>query len=372
MPDLEQLLRSDIAGAASRAAGPAAFETVASRGRRRRRRARTLVVSTCALLIAVGGVGTMLGGAPKPDVAHRPGTVQAVPWAPLDPTYPQIPEHRTPPRPDPALAADAPACRASDLRAGGRKEGVGGGTVVRYVVFRLAGDRPCRLDGEPDVVMLDHGQRVDVPVQGSRRGDLTFHYPWPVLVEAGSPAVLDMTWASLWCTDPVKTDQIRITLPEQGGSFTVSGFGESPYCSGEPGSGPTPVVVSPFAPQRFRAGRTVSPYAGVKARLGLPADAEQGRSMSFTVTLTARHDVDLVPCPDFSIDQYAAGGSAREDRYALNCRAVRYRDAAGRPYLPARTPVTFRMRTTPLGVGASVKFVWQLEVPEGVAVGAVL
>ncbi|MGH3329842.1 MAG: DUF4232 domain-containing protein [Nocardioidaceae bacterium] len=330
-----------------------------------------------AMCLALSGCATSVGRAAVQPGEHQlspsPAAISPdVEWAPLQPTYPEVPRRRVPPSPDPSFAQGAPACRASDLDATAQKEGVGGGMWMVHVTFQLVGHQPCHLGGHPDVVMLDQGHPVDVPVEDSSGDSSLFNYPSPVLVDADHPAVLSMTWGGGWCTEPVKTDRVRVALPGEGGSFTVKGFGSSPFCNGEPGSGPTPVVVSAFAPQRRTPGRTESAYADVAARLSLSADFSGGEPLEFTVTLTARKgDVVLAPCPDYSINQYSRGVSPVEERWSLNCDDVPYRDGTGRPFLPAGKPVTFAMHTTTVAELEAVKFIWQLEVPEPVAASPV-
>jgi hypothetical protein len=191
--------------------------------------------------------------------------------------------------------------------------------------------------------------------------------------------VVTLTWGKEWCTAPLRVDKVRLVLPGGAGGFTLRGFRGTPSCTVPLEEVPpsdrhgSPVVVGSFAPQRWRTARVVSPYAGVDAVLRRTARARPGHPLDFQVVLTARRDVVLDPCPDFTIEQYRGDGPGRssEDRYALNCAAVPTRDARGRPYLLAGKPVRFAMHVDLLAADA-VKFLWTLDVPEHVGVGRAL
>lgn len=301
--------------------------------------------------------------------AHGSGRAEApVPWRALDPTYPSIPSRTVPARPDPAAAESAAPCHGSRLRA---RSGLGGAGGSSYLWVRLWSGRPCRLEGTPSVTLLDGGRPVDVPVRTLAReaADDYWVYRHPVLVAPGAPATVTLIWATDWCTDPVVTDRVRLDLGPGQGALTVKGFGSSPGCTERVEDLPpakrhrTPVAVGTFKPQHYRPARVVTSYDGLDAGAQLTSTPRTGKPLTFVVTLTARHDVVLDPCPDYTIGQYLADQGSREDRYALNCAAVPTRDAQGRPYLPAGQPVRFEMRTRLLGDGPGLKFVWTLEVP---------
>jgi hypothetical protein len=86
-------------------------------------------------------------------------------------------------------------------------------------------------------------------------------------------------------------DRIRLSLPHNGGTVEVDGFGGSPACNGDPGSGPTPIVIAPFQPQDFIPQEVTSPYANVNVQLEGPASVRAGSRFSFEVVLTARRAV---------------------------------------------------------------------------------
>lgn len=301
--------------------------------------------------------------------AHASGRADGpVPWRALDPTYPSIPSRTIQARPDPAAAEGATPCRASRLRASSELGGAGGSS---YLSVRLSSERPCRLEGTPTVTLLDGDRPVDVPVRALAHdaADDYWVYRHPVLVAPGSPATVTLIWGTDWCTDPVATDRVRLALGGGRGAVTVRGFKGSPGCTERVEDLPptkrhrTPVEVGTFKPLRYRPARVVTPYDGLDARAQVTSTPRPGRPFSFVVTLTARRDVVLDPCPDYTIGQYLADQDSREDRYALNCAAVPTRDARGRPYLPAGQPVRFEMRTRLLADSPGLKFVWALEVP---------
>lgn len=290
-------------------------------------------------------------GTAKPTGTAEPGN-SVVPWAALPATHPRIPTETTPPSPDPAEAAGKPACRAADLRATSTG-GAAAGTYARIVRLSLVGSIPCRLEGFPDLVLLDRGGPADIPLV---RDTETSTYRHPVLVSPGHPAVLRLSWTRDWCATPVHNDEVRMTLP--GGGLTFPGLGGS-GCYGTPGSGTrAPIVVEPFQPVRWRDAVARSAYAAVDVGGNLDLTATTGAPVDFTVTLTSPEDLVLDPCPDFRIVQ--TDTAAHEEAHALNCAAVPDRDGHGRPYLPAGMPVMFAMRTT-AGPPAPYKLSWELD-----------
>ena len=332
-----------------------------------RSRARTWWAAGIAAAAVVAGiaVGTTLIGddgnrqppepadTAKPTATAKPSEV-LVPWADLAPTYPQIPTTTTSPSPDPAEAAGKPECRASDLSAAGRP-GVAAGTYYLTVRLTLVGDQPCRLEGYPDLVPLDAGHPVAIPLE--HRADSSV-YGHPVLVAAGRPALLRLGWSSGWCAAPVHNDTIRMLLPG-GGSLSFQGLGGS-QCYGTPGSGTkAPIEVGTFEPVTWHEGRAASAYAALDVGGDLDLTASSGQVASFTVTLTSRTDLTLDPCPDYQVI-LAGDDQPVRDVHALNCAAVPFKDDRGRPYLPAGTPVQFAMHATVGSVGVH-KLSWVLD-----------
>lgn len=363
--DMDQRLRDYGERWRETAVAPATVNIGKLSSRRRAKRTWWLAPATAAAVAAVI-VGVQLPDTRIPDPAQPQSTVKptkVVPWAPLEPTHPQIPTVTTAAVPDPSAAAEAPTCRASDLRAG-VEQGGAGGTSYLNVRLALVGDHPCRLDGYAQIRPMDNGRLVDIPVQ--RVSDDSV-YREPVLVAERHPAILSLGWLSNWCTTAVHNDSILALLPDGAGAVAFDGFGRSPFCSGNPGSGPTPIRVRPFQPEHMRQSQVRSAYASVDVAGDLMRSAAPGGRVRFTVTLTARRQVVLDPCPDYTIAQYGPGIS-RKQTFALNCAAVPYTDFQGRPYLPAGTPVRFAMETTAgTRTQDADKFVWELDTPDDTA-----
>jgi Domain of unknown function (DUF4232) len=181
-----------------------------------------------ALVATLAGCGS--GPSPAGDVPQAPSSAAAVPWTALPPTYPTIPRHTVPAVPDPAPARAAPRCRARDLRASSELGGAGGSWYLS-VHLRSAGGDACRVQGLPDVTLLQGGRPVGVRVVPLV--DSYWSYPDPVLVAPGRSAVVSLVWATDWCTRPLRTDRVRLGLG-RGGQVTVRGFGHTP--DAQPGS----------------------------------------------------------------------------------------------------------------------------------------
>ena len=358
------------------AAPPPAVDADGLRPGRRSPRSWWVAAVSAAAVAAVIVGGTQLvgndrdgrpsdpAGTGQPTETAKPGD-DVVPWAALPATHPQLPTETTPPSPDPAEAAGKPPCRASDLRAA-TSGGAAAGTHSVNVRLALVGSSPCRLEGYPDLVLLDRGRPVDIPLRRDGAGA----YPGPVLVAAGHPGVLRLSWSSDWCSAPVRNDSIRMALP--GGSLTFRGFGGS-SCYGTPGSGSrAPVDVTPFQPLTWRDAAVRSPYADLQVGADLDVAVAAAAPLEFTITLTSPTDLVLDPCPDYRIVQNAEDGEHQE-AYALNCAAVPHKDDQGRPYLPAGTPVRFAMRTTVAGQGPSMeKLGWTLDTADQKGVAGTL
>jgi hypothetical protein len=318
-------------------------------------------IALLLLSLAAAGCGTTDPGSAGaadtswPTESVQPGDV--VPWAPLAATHPRIPTVTIPAVPDPSEAAEAPECRASQLRAEPEFDGAGGTTYLN-VRLVLAAGQPCRLQGFPDLQPMDDGHPAEIPI---RQLDDDSIYRDPVLVADGQPAMLSIGWAN-WCSAPVDNDTIRANLPGEAGALTFAGFGSSPFCNGTPGSGPSPIYLAPLQPEDLRPAETRSIYGSLEVAGDLDLTSSPGEQVRFIITITSRRDLVLDPCPDYTIAQYGDGVS-QEQRFALNCAAVPYQDPEGRPYLPADAPVRFAMTTTAALQDAS-KFNWELDVPE--------
>ena len=87
----------------------------------------------------------------------------------------------------------------------------------------------------------------------------------------------------------------------------------------------------------------VTPFDRVSAIGAIAGRARPGDVIVFDAVLESPTDLPLDPCPDYNI---AFGRSDVRTTWQLNCAAVPYRDAQGRPYLPAFTNVRFEMHVT--------------------------
>jgi hypothetical protein len=338
------------------------------RSRPHARRTWWLVATSAAAVAVVIAGGTRLVGddstrrPPPPAETVKPGDV--VPWAPLPATHPQIPTKTTPASPDPAEAVGKPDCRAADLHAA-TTIGAAAGTSYLTARLSLVGPHPCRLEGYPDLRLLDRGRQVDIPVRHQTDDSV---YRDPVLVAAGQPAVVRLGWSSAWCTTPVHNDTIEVVLPS--GTVRFAGFGGSPYCNGVAGSGPTPIKVATFSPVKTRDAGATTAYADLKVAGTLDITTSPNADVDFIVTLTSPQRIVLDPCPDYRIVQ-SGDGEPETESHALNCQAVTYKDDDGRPYLPAGTPVRFAMHATSGSAGV-YKFNWLLDTVDLKGTGGTL
>lgn len=298
---------------------------------------------------------------PTPDDVPADSGAEVVPWADLAPTHPDLPTRWIPPYPDPGPAEAAPPCRAGQLAASRPgHDGAGGTLFFEYDLTLLRGE-PCRVEGAPDLQPLRGGEPVGVPVQAQTRPDDAYRFP--ALVGGPRPVHLWLAWPENWCAPPQQVDVLRMPLP--GGHLDLAGPDDTPFCNG--GSGPQPIEVWPFYPVGWRPARTVSAYGQVRATGDLALHGTPGAPVDFTITLTSPHDLVLEPCPDYTIAMYGVGVS-EEPSYALNCAAVPFTDAQGRPMLPAGRPVAFAMRLVAPAADAG-KLVWSLDAPGWRAVG---
>lgn len=341
------------------------------------RRARWIPVVAVAGAVAVvaTGIAVVQSYLPAPSTplvtassspVTSPSSSGVVPWAPLPPSGTPVPTTTLPPSPDPALADGLPSCRADSLRVSREMEGAAG---TRYIFLTITSTSRCRLDGYPSVTALGRsGQTLAVPVEREPSID---HYNHPVPVASDAMATLRLGWSSGWCAAEMNIAKLRVDLPDGGGALTVEGFGQS-ACYGTAGSGQkSPITVGEFAPREFLAERVVTVFNGVSAQAIAPESVVAGERLRFTVVLTAPadRDVPLDRCPDYKISISGATGST-EASYALNCTTVPYRDAAGRPYLPAGIPVRFAMEAeTANAPVAGAKLTWQLSVSDTVSAG---
>jgi hypothetical protein len=107
-------------------------------------------------------------------------------------------------------------------------------------------------------------------------------------------------------------------------------------------------------------GQVVTPYDRLSASGHISGRLHPGDTLTFTAVLESSTKLPLDPCPDFNI----AFGSHSWHTWQLNCAQVPYRDAAGRPYLPAFRNVRFQMKVKVPDEPGRQKVLWTLNGPQ--------
>ena len=107
-------------------------------------------------------------------------------------------------------------------------------------------------------------------------------------------------------------------------------------------------------------GRVVTPFDHVSALGAITGRARPGDVIVFDAVLESPTNLPLDPCPDYNI----AFGRHVWRTWRLNCAAVPFRDARGKPYLPALTNVRFEMRVTVPDEPGRQKVLWTLNGPQ--------
>jgi hypothetical protein len=102
-----------------------------------------------------------------------------------------------------------------------------------------------------------------------------------------------------------------------------------------------------------------TPYDRVSAVGAITGKAAPGDVIVFDAVLESSTDLPLAPCPDYNI----AFGTHSFRTWQLNCSAVPFHDAQGRPYLPAFTNVRFEMQVTVPDDPGRQKVLWTLDGP---------
>ena len=321
------------------------------------RRTTTLGPVLVALALAAGGGADSSPHAaagpstPSPVATITRGATGPVPWADLPPTHPHLASTLVPARPDPAAAEAARPCRAADLVLRDLGDGAAAGTMVKDLRFSLTpGHRPCAVSGRPGAT-LRTTEGVSVPGTPT---SFTSTYHRPVLLTATSSALTQLVWPSA-CFD--RSGRASVTLGYAGRTWTLPMGRISATCDFGADRPLRAIGVTHFLPPQARRGFRVSAYARVHATGPGQLAAHLDQPVTFAITLVARQDVTLDPCPDYTIGNSADPGH----RYALNCAAVPYRDAEDRAYLPAHRPVTFEMRMD--AVESLQKYYWTIVGP---------
>jgi hypothetical protein len=215
----------------------------------------------------------------------------------------------------------------------------------RIITISLTSSAECQLAGYPSVEALDpSGRTLEVPTYQDTG---LANYNGPTAVGASTPAVLTLEWSYQWCAAPVNIAKLRVTLPANGGSFTVTGFGPSACVNSPTPSYREPIGIGPIQPRDYQLPHPTTEFNDATVSLVVPHVAvSPGDTLRFSVSLhaPALRDIPLNPCPDYTI--WLKGYSEAMESYALNCRAVPHRDAAGNPLLPAGSVVVFAMQVT--------------------------
>ena len=106
-------------------------------------------------------------------------------------------------------------------------------------------------------------------------------------------------------------------------------------------------------------GRWVTAYDGILVAGAIGGRVHPGDTLVFTALVQSEHRIVLRPCPDFTV----GFGRARVFSRQLNCAGVPYRDARGRPVLPAGTPVRFEIHVPVPDEHGLQKVLWTIDGP---------
>jgi hypothetical protein len=305
------------------------------------------------MVIALAGCGTH-ATTPSTAPSTEPTRIAVVPWRALPATRPLIPSTRIPPRPDPVYAERARRSRGTDVVFQWKRAGAAAGTMVQNVDVDLApGHAPCAVFGRPSAV----AHTVEGTAIPGRLQMFTVRSHAPVLLTRDQHALVQLTWPSACFSE--SSGDASFTLGYAGRAWTQRVRDLSDTCHVGPPDRPLRAIgVSRFVPLHLRPARRISAYDAVHARGPAQVAARPDRPIDFVVTLLARHDVVLDPCPDYRLGV----SPGRGQEFALNCAAVPWRDGLGRPYLPAGRPVRFAMQLG--GTDGTVqKFWWGIAAP---------
>ncbi len=186
-------------------------------------------------------------------------------------------------------------------------------------------------------------ERLDETLPGRRVG-------WRPLVAAAAAVLVVGGGASV------------IAHVVDGTTHPTVGPGSEPTTHGShPGRGVVPWRALPAGHPDVRhrvGGQVVTPYDRVSATGHISGKAHPGDTLVFTAVLESSTRLPLDPCPDFNIAFGTTGHTWR-----LNCAQVPYRDAQGRPVLPAFKNVRFEMRVTVPDEPGRQKVLWTIDGP---------
>jgi len=316
-----------------------------------------MVFAAVALCVWGPSYGSATDGWPRADQS-------VVPYAPLPPAGEKIPTTRVAASPAPAPAG-TPACRAGQLHPRIAGQDGASGTEYFFYRFRLISGHACELRGRPRVTAVTR------PTTGPVRfvvGSSKVGGPWRggVLVDRNHVAALTVWFSDwFWCAPPLTVKALELDLPHGGGTLRAPGVGTLDGCD-DPSENPSAratVDVGRFTPAHLKEAHEVSAWAAVRVNEALgKLTAEAGAKVDLMVTLHARKDTPLAPCPDYTLSMDSASGEV-DETHQLNCAGVTTVGPDGVPYLPAGVPVTFDIQFT--APGASVpKLIWMIRQPD--------
>ena len=305
-------------------------------------------ISAVTLGVVMVVVATACGAAaahPRVAASREP-----VPWIDRP-----APIYTAPQPPLPTYPTGAPACRASQLRAVGSREGVGMGNVQYAFAFRNVSQHTCLLRGFTRITGIGAGgRRIALHLRQTRRVTY-FGSIIPADVRPGRTG-------ELWL---VGTDMCNASTPRYtDAAFRVPGGGW--VATGEELVMPCPgwQITALGLPQRYSSAPVVRPthgLAALRAAIPMASQVSRGRSLRYVVVLTnpTAAPVALRPCPRYEELLFAKDLALRRE-FWLNCAAARSIPPGGSERFAMVLPLS---RPVPLSnVG---KLSWVLGVPEG-------
>jgi hypothetical protein len=300
------------------------------------RRGAALSRLAVSLLLAAACGGPSVAAAP----AVRGTTV--IPWV----NVPSTPE---------SLASSAHAarqCTAADLEIVVGRAGAFHGQATQELNLRDRGTEACFLAGAPQARLPIAGGRAQVGDGGfgAQRVDLAPGQSATLLI--GTPAICPGVG------QPKIASSVQLTLPD-GESVIAGGTWVDTACGAA-----AVIAFDALAPPTAAPG----PLSAVNGVVAAPPAAARGSVLAYRVTLRnpSPSSIALAPCPAYTETLGDGGATTVQHTLLLNCRA------AGS--IAANAGLTYQMK---LAVPASVptgltKLSWKLEVPGGLALGAVI
>ena len=335
------------------------------------RRSRWVVVLAvlCVVAIAAAAVGVAAlvggrgstpgaGGGPEnpwdPDLppGQTPAAVPgAVPPVRQDVPFPEA-ERAARFQPRPLEAEGHPYCRAEDVSFSAEPSG---SYAVTFVLAAARPDVACQVSYSPYLEFSRGGENVEVlyHARDPRPGD----WPGNVLVTEDRAAVLRTRWSG-WCAVSVPVDTAIMFFLDNSVARATP-LPRATDCAG-PAPSDDRMTVLTWEPDGW-TGTPASSFRGLEARL---VDTVRGPSglPTWVVELTAtRRDIELDPCPAWSVRVGADRESYAWNR--LNCLGVEDVRRDGTPYLRRDRPVRFAFFVAYGDLDSALT--WELMLPEG-------